>query len=558
MPILSWLTRDEDIRTVHRVPYRLLEEVPDLSAGDGGTGNMLIQGDNLEALKALLPFYAGRVKCIYIDPPFNTGQAFDHYDDNLEHTIWLSLMYARLELLQQLLSENGTIAIHLDDEELAYAAIIMDEIFGRSNRVNLVTFKQGAAVGHKSINPGLVTNTNFVLIYAKNRSSGWKPNRVFTRRDRDVRYANFIENYDDHFSQWQLIPLSKAFEDHLGMKLRTAKKELGAKFEEKLDAYVLQNAHRVVQPVPPAYDGVGQETRDLINKSKKQPDRVFLQKRNGYSDIYLKNGKRWLFYTGKLKKIDGELVSGESLTNLWDDLLSNNLHNEGGVKFPKGKKPEALVKRVFELFSDPDDLVMDSFLGSGTTAAVAHKMGRRYIGIEMGEHACTHCAPRLQKVIEGEQGGISRAVNWKGGSGFRFYRLGPPVFDEEGHIRQDVRFPVLAAHVWFSETDRPWDGTRSSSEAVVQNKHDSPLLGIHDGRAYALLYNGILGDKRPGGGNVLTRATLALIREDIANLAPDFDGPLTVYGEQSRLTPATLDRERITFNQTPYDVKART
>ena len=137
-------------------------------------------------------------------------------------------------------------------------------------------------------------------------------------------------------------------------------------------------------------------------------------------------------------------------------------------------------------------------------------------------------------------------MGWKGGSGFRFYRLGPPVFDEEGHIRQDIRFPVLAAHVWFSETDRPWDGSG-----------DSPLLGIHDGRAHALLYNGILGDKRPGGGNVLTRATLALIREDIAKLVPDFDGPLTVYGEQARLTPTTLDRERITFKQTPYDVKAR-
>jgi len=546
MPILSWLTRDEDIRTASRVPYRLLEEVPDLSAGDGDSGNMLIQGDNLEALKALLPFYAGRVKCIYIDPPFNTGQAFDHYDDNLEHTIWLSLMYARLELLQQLLSEQGTIAIHLDDEELAYAAIIMDEIFGRKNRVNLVTFKQGAAVGHKAINPGLVTNTNFVLIYAKNKSGGWRPNRVFSRRDRDKRYSNFIANYGEHFSEWKLVPLSKAFAEHLGMTQKEAKKELGDEFEARLDEFVIQNAHRVVQPVPPAYDGVGQETRELIDKSKKNPDLVFLQKRNGYSDIYLKNGKRWLFYAGKLKEIDGELISGEPLTNLWDDLLSNNLHNEGGVKFPKGKKPEALIKRIFELFSNPGDLVMDSFLGSGTTAAVAHKMGRRYIGIEMGEHARTLCTPRLNKVIEGEQGGVSKAVGWKGGGGFRFYRLGPPVFDEEGHIRQDIRFPVLAAHVWFSETDRPWDG-----------RDGSPLLGIHDGRAYALLYNGILGDKRPGGGNVLTRATLALIREDIAKLAPDFDGPLTVYGEQSRLTPATLDRERITFKQTPYDVKAR-
>jgi len=209
-------------------------------------------------------------------------------------------------------------------------------------------------------------------------------------------------------------------------------------------------------------------------------------------------------------------------------------------------KPERLLNRVVHIATKPGDLVLDSFLGSGTTAAVAHKMGRRYIGIEMGEHARTHCVPRLQKVIDGEQGGISETAGWTGGGGFRFYRLGPPVFDEDGHIRQDIRFPVLAAHVWFSETDRPWDG-----------KGDKPLLGIYDGRAHALLYNGILGDKRPAGGNVLTRATLALIRNDIAKVDPDFDGPLTVYGEQSRLTPATLDRERITFKQTPYDVKAR-
>lgn len=209
-------------------------------------------------------------------------------------------------------------------------------------------------------------------------------------------------------------------------------------------------------------------------------------------------------------------------------------------------KPERLLERILHIATNPGDLVLDSFLGSGTTAAVAHKMGRRWIGIEMGDHARTHCVPRLQKVIDGEQGGISEAAGWQGGGGFRFYRLGPPVFDEGGHIRADIRFPVLAAHVWFSETDRPWDG-----------KGDSPLLGIHDGRAHALLYNGILGDKRPAGGNVLTRATLALIRDDIAKMDPSFDGPLTVYGEQSRLTAATLDALRITFKQTPYDVKAR-
>ena len=191
MPILNWLTRDEDIRAASRVPYRLLEEVPDLSTGNPNSENMLLQADNLEALKALLPFYAGRVKCIYIDPPFNTGQAYESYDDNIEHSVWLGMMYPRLELLRDFLSQAGTIAIHLDDEELAYCTNILDEIFGRNNRVNLVTFRQGAAVGHKAINPGLVTVTNFVVIYARNKTSEWKPKRLFTKRSRDSRYSNF-------------------------------------------------------------------------------------------------------------------------------------------------------------------------------------------------------------------------------------------------------------------------------------------------------------------------------------------------------------------------------
>ena len=214
-------------------------------------------------------------------------------------------------------------------------------------------------------------------------------------------------------------------------------------------------------------------------------------------------------------------------------------------------KPERLIQTVLQIATNPGDIVLDSFLGSGTTAAVAHKMGRRWIGIEMGEHAVTHCAPRLNKVIEGEQGGISKAVDWRGGGGFRFYRLGPPVFDEEGRIRRDVRFPVLAAHVWFSEIETPWNG-----------EGDSPLLGVHGERAYALLYNGVLGDKRPNGGNVLTRPTLKVIREKIVESHPRFTQetpayPLTVYGERSRLSAATLEREGITFKQTPYDVKAR-
>lgn len=573
MPILNWLTRDEDVKAAQKVPYRLLEEVPELSYGDKDTGNMLIQGDNLEALKALLPFYAGQVKCIYIDPPFNTGQAFEHYDDNIEHSIWLGLMFARLQMLRDLLSESGTIAVHLDDEHLAEAIVLMDEVFGRKNRVNICTFKQGSAVGHKSINPGVVTVTNYIILYAKDKRDQWSPNRVFTSRERDVRYASYITNFDEHFRKWTLTPLSQGFSNQFSETPNETKKRLGEEFYAKhkdeidefteteaqakkrlgkeafnkgLDEFVLKNSDKVVQPVRPEYNSVGQETRDLIDLSTENQDVVYLQKRKDHPDIYLKNGKRWLFYRNKLKEIDGRYVAGEPLTNLWSDLLSNNLHNEGGVKFPKSKKPEALIKRVFELFSNNGDIVLDSFLGSGTTSAVAHKMKRTYIGIEMGDHAKSLCQPRLINVVKGEDSGISKSMNWQGGGGFRFYKLGANAFDEDGRICPDIRFPVLAAHVWFSETNTPWNGSG-----------DSPAIGIHDGKAYALLYNGILGDKRPQGGNVLTGRTLKIIRDEIQKLEHGFSGQVIIYGESSRMGDARLKAENILFKQTPYDVKAR-
>jgi adenine-specific DNA-methyltransferase len=237
------------------------------------------------------------------------------------------------------------------------------------------------------------------------------------------------------------------------------------------------------------------------------------------------------------------LVKREKLGTYWDGLPLNNLTKEGDVQFPNGKKPEALIQKIFDLATNPGDLVLDSFLGSGTTAAVAMKMRRRFIGIELGDQAVSHCRLRLKNVVSGEQGGVSKAQNWTGGGGFRFWRLGPPVFDETGRISDGIAFATLAAHVWFSETSTPLDP-----------KAKGPLLGVHGNRAVALLYNGVLGDKRPDGGNVLIRQTLAIVREA---LPVDFDGDLIVYGERSALTPATLAREHVAFKQTPYDVKAR-
>jgi len=512
MPILNWLTRDEDIRTAQHVPYRLLEEVPELSAGDGGAGNMLIQGDNLEALKALLPFYAGRVKCIYIDPPYNTRSAFEHYDDNLEHTQWLAMMWPRLELLRDLLAEDGSIWVSIDDNEGHYLKVIMDEVFGRRNFIANTLWQK--VFSPKNTARHFSDDHDHILIFARNADK-WVPNPM-PRSDRMNKGYKNPDN--DPRGPWTSGDVS-------------ARNFYGA----GRYAITCPSGRVIAGPPNGMYWRVSEE-------------RFWEMDRDGRI-WWGKDGNN----TPRIKRFLTEVKQGVVPQTLWMNTEVGNTQEAkkevvalfGEVNFMT-PKPERLVQRIINIATDPDDLVLDSFLGSGTTAAVAHKMGRRYIGIEMGEHAHTHCAPRLQKVIEGEKGGISEAMGWQGGGGFRFYRLGPSVFDEEGHIRQDIRFPVLAAHVWFSETDRPWD-----------RNGDSPLLGIHDGRAQALLYNGILGDKRPGGGNVLTRATLALIREDIAKLAPDFDGPLTVYGEQSRLTPATLDRERITFKQTPYDVKAR-
>ena len=513
MPILNWLTRDDDLRAASRVPYRLLEEAPELSTGEPEAGNMLIQGDNLEALKALLPFYAGQVKCIYIDPPYNTRSAFEHYNDNLEHTQWLALMWPRLELLRDLLAEDGSIWVSIDDNEAHYFKVIMDEVFGRSNFIDTIIWRKNYSP--KSSARHFSSDHDYILVFARNADS-FQPN-LMPRTERQNKAYKNPDN--DPRGPWKTSDLSARNPYSLGKYSITTP------------------SGRVIEEPPKG--------------------RYWVIKKEKMEEFHEDNRIWW----GKdkdaipqIKRFLAEVKDGRVPQTLWlyEDVGHTQEAKKETVKLFGSEvfgtpKPERLIQRILHIATNPGDLVLDSFLGSGTTAAVAHKMGRRYIGVEMGEHAVTHCVPRLQKVIDGEQGGISKSAGWQGGGGFRFYRLGPTVFDEQGHIRQDIRFPTLAAHVWFSETQRPWNG-----------KGDSPLLGLCDDRAYALLYNGILGDKRPAGGNVLTRATLARIRDEITQVQAGFDGPLTVYGEQSRLTSATLDREGIVFKQMPYDVKTRT
>ena len=430
---LTWIGKEER----PRLEPRILLEDSELSyhasrrVSEGDIfDNRLIFGDNLLALKALEQEFAGQVKCIYIDPPFNTGQAFEHYDDGIENSVWLSLMRDRLDLLSRLLSEDGTLFIHIDDTQLGYLIVLLDEILGSANRISIITFKQGSATGHKAINPGCVTTTNFVLMYAKDKQK-WSPQRVYSRRIRDRRYNQFIANVRSPPEDWQVITLTAAFAAHLGVDLKKAR-VIARNAPNQLDDFVESHPDSVIRFARPNYPAVSKEARALIDESRREPRRVFHLKRSGHDDFFFRGGERILFYSQKLKMVDGRLVAAEPLTTLWDDILSNNLHNEGGVSFPKAKKPEALLKRILELSTNPGDLVLDSFAGSGTTGAVAHKMGRRWIMVELGEHCHTHIIPRIRSAIDGaDMSGVTDATGWKGGGGFRYYRLAPSLLERD-------------------------------------------------------------------------------------------------------------------------------
>ena len=213
-----------------------------------------------------------------------------------------------------------------------------------------------------------------------------------------------------------------------------------------MTAFVHENAGAVIQLARPDYNAVSSAAREMIDASRRDVGKIFKLERPGLSDMYFIGGQRILFYADKLKLVDGQYVAGEPLTSIWDDLLSNNLHNEGGVEFPKGKKPEALIKRCVELATNPSDLVLDSFAGSGTTGAVAHKMGRRWIMVELGDHAITHVVPRLKKVIDGEDpGGVTKATGWAGGGGYRFFRLAPSLMEKDRWGREVISKAYNAA-----------------------------------------------------------------------------------------------------------------
>lgn len=518
MPFLDWVNKNQAKETTREVPYHLLKQ--ESIHGDvtgANADNLLIQGDNLLALKALLPFYAGRVKCIYIDPPYNSQSAFEHYDDKLEHSQWLSLMYPRLVLLRELLSEDGSIWVSIDDREGHYLKVLLDEVFGRANFTTTFIWQKVDSPNDNKV--PITPDHEFVLAYER-----VKDRAGFKKKDDESLIAAYGQR------------------DESGRRCRDRLLKKNGKSSLRTDRPTMfyeLTAPDDTQMVPIHDDG--REARwshsiEGVKAAEAEGRLIWKQRQKAGQPV-------WIPY---IREFAPNAPQRPHPTILLDVKTSRQAKAHQTALLPNTPafdtvKPEQLLARILDIATTGGDIVLDSFLGSGTTAAVAHKMGRRYIGIEMGDHAVSHCLPRMQKVIEGEQGGISQSIGWEGGGGFRFCTLGEPAFDEQGRISTEVKFATLAAYVWHFETGEPGHQT-----------FDKPLLGIHNGTAYYLLYNGILGDRRPAGGNVLTHDVLKAINEIYPHT-----GPKVVYGETARLGASRLAVEGITFKQIPYDVKMR-
>jgi len=397
---LTWFGKENRPKLEPRI---LLEDpeksyhAPHQVTGNDLFDNKLIFGDNLLALKALEKDYAGKVKCVFIDPPYNTGSAFEHYDDGVEHSLWLSLIRDRLEIIRNLLSEDGSLWITIDDNEAHYLKVLCDEVFGRANFVANLAWQKKYSPGNNQ--KGISSDLDHILVFTKAKKC-WAWNLLPRSEKQDKAYKN---PDNDPRGAWKASDLTRA--EH-----------------RDKDYYAITTPS-------------GKKVFPADGRSWSRPPKEIQRLRE--------DNRIWFGPKGEakpsLKRFISEVQTGIVSKAIWprDEVGDNELAKKETKSFNSKDifatpKPEKLLQRVFLIATNPGDLVLDSFLGSGTTAAVAHKMGRRWIGIELGDHCHTHCIPRLQKVINGEDaGGITKAVNWLGGGGFRYYKLAPSLLEKD-------------------------------------------------------------------------------------------------------------------------------
>lgn len=533
MPTLDWIGKKAVLNHHRQVPYHLLRCDSSLSVGDPGSGNLLVQGDNLLALKALLPFYAGQVKCIYIDPPYNTGNENWVYNDAVNspemkkwlghvvggeaedlsrHDKWLCMMYPRLALLNELLAQDGAIFISLDDNEVHKLRSVMDDLFGVRNFVASVIWQKRTS---PDMRLSLSTAHDYVMVYAKNIDC-----LTLNKIPKTLKQAAQFKNPDnDARGPW--VSSDYTAQGYRPNQMYTIRTPAGTEYKPP-PGVCWKNVEAVFLDL--VRDG-----RIWFGKNGKGMPRrkTFLFESEGNA--------AWTWWPN-------EEVGHTQEAKKEIDAILGETHN---FETPK---PLRLLQRVLAIASDNDSLILDSFAGSGTTghavleANKADGGNRRFILVEMEPEICrTVTALRLRRAIEGyfpkNVGENKEEVPGLGG-GFRYCTLAEPLFDETDNIRPEVSFADLAAHIFFTETGEPIPKRATAK---------TPLVGKCNGTAYYLLFNGVLGDKRPDGGNVLTGKVLGQL--------PPHDGPKVVYGEGCRLGAARLKREGIVFKQVPYEIK---
>ncbi len=534
MPTLNWIGKDAVVNHHHQVPFHLLKDVPDLACGEPGDGNLIVQGDNLVALKALLPYYAGQVKCIYIDPPYNTGNEGWAYNDNVNsplmrdwlgkvvgkegetldrHDRWLCMMYPRLALLRQFLREDGAIFISLDDNEIGPLRLVMDEAFGAQNFATTFIWEKRTTRENRRV---FSFSHDFVLCYAKSLYAFEKVRGTLPLSE-EVR-GRYDNPDDDPRGPWQSISLNA---------------QAGHGTPAQFYAIVTPGGRRLDPPKGRCWSVTERRLKELIADSRV-----------------------WFGVSGnnapRLKKFLSETTKGLTPHTLWradevgttDSATKLLLQIFGGeAKFDSPKPPE-LIERVLRIATQPGDLVLDSFAGSGTTGQAVLQLNkqdggrRRFILVEMEQKIAQDVtSERVRRVVSGYANTEGEKIEGLGG-GFRYCELGDPLFDERGKIRETVSFADLARHVYFTETGEPLPRGRATK---------SPFLGECRGVGIYLLYNGILGDKSTRGGNILTRSVLAQL--------PKFDGQKVIYCAGCLLGKDRLQAERIVIRQTPYEIK---
>jgi len=539
MPALTWIGKEAVVNYDKQVPFHLLEEVPELSCGGTGEGNLIVEGDNLVALKALLPYYAGQVKCIYIDPPYNTGNENWVYNDAVNspemktwlgkvvggeaedlsrHDKWLCMMYPRLAILKQFLSEDGAIFVSIDDNEIQNLRAIMDEIFGPRNFIATIIWQK--IFSTKNTARHLSESHDYIVLYAKHAEI-WRPNLVSRSEINDSRYKN---PDNDPRGVWTSGDCSARNPYSAGIYPITC-----------------PNGREIKGPPKGMYWRFSKEKFEEMNRDR----RIW----------WGKDGSN----VPRIKRFLSEVRQGVIPDTMWfhnevgntqeakKDLLSICEFQDTQAVFIT-PKPVRLLKRILQIASDRDSLILDSFAGSGTTGQAVLSTNkdddgnRRFILVEMEAEICRNvAAQRLTKAVKGYRSKNTDEGNKIEGLGgdFKYCRLATPLFNEDGAISKEVKFADLAAHLYFTETGQPLPDAEKAEHAS--------LLGMHNGVAIYLLFNGILGDKKVNGGNVLTGPILSSL--------PPHKGPKIIYGESNRLGTERMKRAGITFKQIPYRIR---